>query len=431
MAEIIPFRGIRYNPEKVSLDQVTTPPYDVIDAAGQEDFYNKNDFNVIRLELGKKFAEDTEDDNRYTRAMAYLQEWLHTEILRHDDKPSVYLYEQEFSARGETKTRSGFIAGVRASGYSKGDVLPHEETLPKHKVDRLNLMKATLANFSPIFGLYADAEHAVEKTLSAAKASREPDGQVTDEQGVVNRLWAISDEETLETVIRRMAEKKIFIADGHHRYETAVNFGKEMAAEGKDGYDYLMVNLVNLYNEGLVVFPTHRVVKNLPSYNLENLLQGLDKNFNVDALPPETQLAGFVKRLETAGETAHAFGLYPGNNQYYIITLKNEALLENIADSHSLAWRRLDVSILHTLILEQLLGIGSQQRADESNLVYVRDEAASKEFVDSGSAQLAFFMNATKVEEVTNIALGGEKMPQKSTFFYPKVITGMVMNDYK
>lgn len=431
MAEIIPIKGIRYNQEKVDVSQVTTPPYDVIDAAGQEYFYDKNEYNVIRLELGKTFPGDNDQENRYTRAANFLHDWLTSEILIHEEKPSLYLYEQQFEARGETKIRSGYIAGVRANDYSKGEVLPHEETLPKHKVDRLNLMRATLANFSPIFGLYADKEHAVENALEMAKNGRKPDVEVTDEQGVINRLWVISDEDTLNKVVRLMAGKKIFIADGHHRYETAVNFGKEMSSQGKEGYDYLMVNLVNLYNDGLVVFPTHRVVKNIDNINYNELLEKLAVEFNIESLPANTSLSSFTARLEEAGIKSPAFGLYLGEEKYYILNLKDEKSLDAINDGHSPQWHRLDVSILHTLILEKLLGIGSQQRADESNLVYVRDEDSAKDFVDSGKAQLVFFMNSTKVEEVTKIALGGEKMPQKSTFFYPKVITGLVLNDYE
>lgn len=430
MATIIPMKGLRYNASKVDVNEVATPPYDVIDANGQEGFYAKNPYNVIRLELGKVFPDDNEENNRYTRAAEFLREWIASGVLVHDDKPSVYLYEQEFEARGEKKIRSGFIAGVQANDYSKGEVLPHEETLPKHKADRLNLMKVTLANFSPIFGLYADPDHNIEAALNKAKGSQKPDAEVTDDQGVINRLWVVTDEKTVQTVVQQMATKKIFIADGHHRYETAVNFGKEMSAQGKQGFDYLMICLVNLYNEGLVVFPTHRVVKNIADFDLNVLLNKLTDDFNVEEISG-LSLNEFIVKLEEQGQNAHAFGLY-SNNKYYLISLKDEDRLDKLAlEGRSAAWRRLDVSILHTLILEKLLGIGSQQRADESNLVYLRDDEATKAAVDNGSAQLALFMNSTRVEEVTDIATGGEKMPQKSTFFYPKVITGLVMNDYQ
>ncbi len=432
MATIIPFKGIRYDTGKVDINEVITPPYDVIDESGQEYFYRKNPYNVIRLELGKKYPEDSDEDNRYTRAARYLREWLETGILKHDDKPSVYLYEQEFDVKGDKKIRSGFIAGVQANDYSKGEVLPHEETLPKHKADRLNLMKATLANFSPIFGLYADREHVIENALETAREIRQPDAEVTDSQGVINRLWVISDEKALALIKEKMSGEKIFIADGHHRYETAVNFSREMAAQGKQGYDFLMVCLVNLYNKGLVVFPTHRVVKNIADLDITRLLSELSTDFSVTELPAGTSLNEFTETLEAKGKSGPSFGVYAGGSKYYIITLSEPHKINSLTDSeHSERWKRLDVTILHTLILEKYLGIGSKQRADESNLIYVRDEEAAREFVDSGEAQLVFYMNATKVEEVTDIATGGEKMPQKSTFFYPKVITGLVMNDYE
>ena len=433
MATIIPIKGVRYNPAKAGdLNDVITPPYDVIDAAAQNKFYEKNPYNVIRLELGKIYPDDNENNNRYTRAAEILRGWLAEGVLIHDAKPSVYLYEQEFFARGEKKVRSGFIAGVQANDYSKGEVLPHEETLPKHKADRLSMMKTTMANFSPIFGLFADKEHTVEKLLDNSRDGRQPDIEVTDDNGVVNRIWVIDDQATVDAVVKTMADKKIFIADGHHRYETAVTFGEEMAAQGKPGYNYLMVSLVNLYNEGLVVFPTHRLVNNVQGLDVAKLTGELQQDFNVEELPAGTGLDDFTARLEEQGADAHAFGLYTRDKKYYLLTLKNEAILDRLnLDNRSAAWRRLDVSILHTLILEKLLGIGSQQRADESNLTYVRDEDVAKASVDNGSAQLAFFMNSTKVEEVTDIATGGEKMPQKSTFFYPKVVTGLIINDYQ
>ncbi|ADG83437.1 DUF1015 domain-containing protein [Thermincola potens] len=432
MAVIIPFRGLRYNLDRIGdLNDVVTPPYDVIDPAGQEMFYEKSPYNIIRLELGKKYPTDTPENNRYTRAAETLRAWVEEGILVNDPKPSLYLYEQEFEARGAKKTRSGFIAGVQAEDYSKGDVLPHEETLPKHKADRLELMLTTEANFSPIFGLYADKEHKIEAILEKAKGNRPPDEEAVDSNGVINRLWVISDEEAVQSIVELMKDKKIFIADGHHRYETAVNFGKEMAARGKEGFNYLMVALVNLYNEGLVVFPTHRLVNNIADLDVDRLLAGLQENFHVEEAK-DVALPQFIAELERRGAVNPSFGLYTQEGKFYWLTLKDISIVDRLdLPGHSAAWKQLDVSILHTLILEGLLGIGSKQRADESNLKYVREDDAAKAFVDSGEYQLAFFMNSTKVEEVTAIATGGEKMPQKSTFFYPKVITGMVMNNYK
>lgn len=432
MAVIVPIRGVRYNPAKVGdIRNVITPPYDVIDAAAQDMYYERHPNNVIRLELGKTTPEDSESNNRYTRAAETFQDWLQQGVLIHDPKPSLYLYQQEFEVRGEKLVRSGFICGVKAEDYSKGSVLPHEETLPKHKADRLNLMRAALANFSPIFGLYSDPEHVVEAILAGAKAKPAPDIEVLDDFGALNRLWVISDPNAVQKIVEFMAEKKIFIADGHHRYETAVNFGKEMAAHGKDGYDFVLITLVNLYDKGLVVFPTHRLVHNVEDLDTTKLIANLAADFIIEKLAAGTHLDAFLTKLETAGETAHSFGIYTREKVFYILKLKDESSLDRLdLENRSAAWKRLDVSILHTLILEKHLGIGSRQRADESNLTYTRDENFALDSVDNGSCQLCFFMNPTRVEEVTDLATGGEKMPQKSTYFYPKIVTGLVINDF-
>lgn len=432
MAVIVPIRGVRYNPAKVGeVRNVVTPPYDVIDAAAQNMYYERHPNNVIRLELGKTTPEDNETSNRYTRAAETFRDWLRQGVLVHDHKPSLYFYQQEFEVKGEKLVRSGFVCGVKAEDYSKGSVLPHEETLPKHKADRLNLMRAALANFSPIFGLYSDPEHVVEAILTGAKDKPTPDIEVLDDSGVLNRLWVISEPDAVQKIVQFMADKKIFIADGHHRYETAVNFGKEMAAQGKDGYDFVLITLVNLYDKGLVVFPTHRLVHNVQNLEAAKLITDLGTDFTVEKLTAGTSLNAFLAKLETAGETGHSFGIYTQEKLFYILKLKDESSLDRLdLENRSAAWKRLDVSILHTLILEKHLGIGSRQRADESNLTYTRDENFALESVNDGSYQLCFFMNPTKVEEVTNIATGGEKMPQKSTYFYPKIVTGLVINDF-
>ncbi|MDN5294038.1 MAG: hypothetical protein PWQ91_1139 [Eubacteriales bacterium] len=431
MATVVPFRGVRYNLEKAgNLADLVTPPYDVIDAEGQKMYHEKSPYNVIRLELGYKYPDDSEENNRYTRARDTFRRWLAEGILRHDPRPAIYLYQQEFDARGERKVRTGFIAGVKVEDYSKGVVLPHEETLPKHKADRLELMRHCLANFSPIFGLYSDPDHAVDSLLEQAKGGRAPDMEVTDENGIVNRLWVIDDPEVVARVVAMMADKKIYIADGHHRYETALAFSKEMEAKGQPGYDYIMMTLVNLYDRGLVVFPTHRLVYNLTNFNLDALVANLQENFMVEELPAGTELPEVLRRLEEAGRQTAAFAMYAGGGRYFLLTLKDRAVMKDLVPDRSEAWRNLDVTILHTLILEKYLGIGSQQRAEESNLVYTRDEEFAVREVDKGNFQLAFLMNPTRVEEVTAVAEGGEKMPQKSTFFYPKVITGLVINDF-
>lgn len=434
MAEIKAFKGYRYNLEKVEdLSEVITPPYDVIDNEAQDKFYQVNPFNFIRLELGKKDGDDSNSNNVYTRARDTFAAWVKEEILIQETKPALYLYQQEFQINNITYVRTGFITGLKAEDYSCGQVLPHEETLPKHKADRLELMRTTQANFSPIFGLYSDPENAVYQTMLRSVEGKQPDIEVTDWAKEKHRLWVITDEKVIEKVTAIIKDKKIYIADGHHRYETAVNFAKEMSEKGQEGYDHIMITLVNLFDQGLVVLPTHRLVKNVADFNFDRFLNSTKEYFDVTRIPEsdsrQNTLELLLNRMAESGETGHIFGLYGGKDKLYIIKLKSSVNLEEIngADK-SAAWRNLDVTVLHGLVLEKLLGIGEKERASEGFLSYTRDDLYAMEAVDQGEFQFSLLMNAPKVEEVTEVAGAGEKMPQKSTFFYPKVISGLVIN---
>jgi len=494
MATVIPFKGLRYNPEKTGdLAQVVTPPYDVIDAAAQDRYYKRHPYNIIRLEYGKTLSEDNETGNRYTRSAADFSAWLKENVLTPEAKPALYLYEQEFTVGGEKKIRSGFICGVKLEPYEKGIVLPHEETMPKHKADRLELMRACKANFSPIFSLYADKEKKVDSSLREAVKGAAPDVNFTDENGDVHRMWVVTDADTISKVQHAMAEKRIFIADGHHRYETALNYKKEREAQGGDwsgngavavissccttpdgnmscssesepAYNYVMMTLVNLYDPGLVVLPTHRLINNVTGLDKDRLLEQLKENFTVEeyCLAPDRSnfqellrliekqgqacccdgqnLVSGCNRDETKSSTSedhtqrtaphhHVFGLYAGENKLYLLSLKKEkALSQMMPQEKSHAWQELDVSVLHTLIIEKYLGICGELRAKAEHITYTREEEGALSAVDEGEYQFAFFMNPTLVEEVTEVAGIGEKMPQKSTFFYPKLITGLVVN---
>ncbi|OPX83681.1 MAG: hypothetical protein A4E53_04516 [Pelotomaculum sp. PtaB.Bin104] len=483
MATVIPFTGLRYNPEKIeNMAEVVTPPYDVIDATAQERYYQRHLYNIIRLEYGKIHPEDDEINNRYSRAAADFNTWIKENILTPEAKPALYRYEQEFTAKGEKKIRSGFIGGVKLEPYENGVILPHEETLPKHKADRLELMRACKANFSPIFGLYADREKLIDLALSEAANGAPPDVSFTDETGEAHRLWVITDSEVISKVQQAMADKRIFIADGHHRYETALNYQQErqtQAAKQPDGaatavasscsatpdgtityqctrepaYNYMMMNLVNLYDPGLVVFPTHRLINNVTGLDKARLPEQLKENFNLSEhtlAPDRSNLQALLKLMEeqagfgavqasmdavngqTMGNAAphhHIFGMYTGENKFYILSLKHEeSLYQIMPQGKSPAWQGLDVAALHSLIIEKHLGIGGELMAKAEHITYTREEESAIAAVDTGEFQLAFFLNPTLVEEVTEVATNGEKMPQKSTFFYPKLITGLVLN---
>ncbi|MFZ5632041.1 MAG: DUF1015 domain-containing protein [Bacillota bacterium] len=443
MATVIPFRGIRYNPDKIkNLADVVTPPYDVIDTAGQDRYYQRHPHNIIRLEYGKVFDGDGPDNNRYTRAAACYRDWLKENILVQEKDRALYLYEQEFTAGGRRKVRSALVCSVRLEPYEKGIVLPHEETMPKHKADRLELMRACRANFSPIFSLYTDPDMAVTTVLRDASGKRQPDAVLTDENGEVHRLWVITDGIAISSIQRIMADRQIFIADGHHRYETALNYRAEAGAAGggagDPAYNYAMMTLVNLYDPGLVILPTHRLLKNISETDLASLPGRLRDNFRLEEFPlapGKENFGSFMNELAVRGSGPagpyphrHVFGVYL-DGRLYFATLKNEeGLAALMPPDKSPAWQGLDVSVLHCLAIEKYLGVGGELRARGEHITYTREEEGALLAVDRKEYQLAFFLNPTLVEEVTTVAANGEKMPQKSTYFYPKMITGLVIN---
>ncbi len=470
MACITPFKGLRYNPEKTgSLADLITPPYDVIDAAAQDGYYNRHPHNIIRLEYGKTFPEDNESSNRYTRSAKDIEAWLREHVLTQETKPAFYLYEQEFTLGGEKKIRSGFFSGVKLEPYEKGIILPHEETMPKHKADRLALMRACEASFSPIFGLYSDRENTVISAMRENIKNTAPDVDFTDEDGDSHRMWVITNSHTIDMVQQAMSGKRIFIADGHHRYETALNYKKERESSAgrtennavaaasscsttADGsincsstsdpvYNYTIMTLVNLYDPGLVVLPTHRLIENVAGLDKTRLIEQLKENFSVEEYklaPDKSNFRDILEIMEGKLQTdrtaaaesrpCHSFCLYAGDNKVFLLSLKDNIDISGIMpQDKSKAWQGLDVSVLHTLIIEKHLGICGEMRAKAEHIAYSREEEGALDRVDGGEYQLAFFLNPTLVEEVTEIAGKGEKMPQKSTFFYPKIKTGIVM----
>jgi len=438
MAEVKPFRGIRYNIEKVGcLEKVVTPPYDVIDSEAQERYYSRYPYNIIRLELGKTNPSDTQEENQYTRAKAYFMNWMENGILLRDKKPSIYLYEQEFACKGKQTVRKGVICTVKLEEYDKNIILPHEETLPKAKLDRLNLMRHCHANFSPIFGLYIDEENREEKLFKAIKSSFQPHINFIDENGHAHRVWVVQDQDLIRQWQSLLSDKRIFIADGHHRYETALEFSKEMRSKGYPGYDHVMMTLVNIYDSGLVIFPTHRLVHNIKNFEASHFIRILKDSFDTESLEflelqekgknlPEAadKIANFLAK---ECEANHRFGVYTGGKNVYLVNIPKNR--EHLVDSNkSPAWNSLDIAILQKLIIEEILGIGDKERAEGNYLMYTRDGVEALAGVQKGDFQVAFLVNPTKVSEVVAVASAGDKMPQKSTYFYPKLITGLVIN---
>jgi len=421
MAEIKAFKGLRFTEKAGKIDTLICPPYDIISEEERIEFLKTNENNIIRLELPS-------GEDKYKEAGKTLKSMLNNGILKQDEKESIYIYEEEFTAFGERKKVKGFICLVKLEEFEKNIILPHEETLSKAKADRFNLMSETFCNFSQVYSLYMDDG---KKTFSKIDrlSNRKPDIECKDNDNVIHRLWIVSDENEINDIINDFKDRKLFIADGHHRYETALNFRNKLREEGKindssDLGNYLMMDLVDMENEGLVVLPTHRLVKDLKNFDEQDIVNKLNKNFFVEK---RFDLDNIEKELML---NAHkkCFGFYTGKVYYYKLTLKNMNAVNDINTDKCSAYNNLDVTVLHTLILEEIMGIDKENMAKQINLTYTKkiEEAISK--VAEGSFQAAFILNATKVSEIRDVASAGEKMPQKSTYFYPKLITGLVMN---
>ncbi len=419
MADIVPIAGIRYSDLKVkNLAEVIAPPYDVISAEEQHTLYRSNPYNIIRLEKPRDKAGDKpEEGSKYRRAAAQYTSWLEEGVLFREKEEAVYLYEQRYFHEGTAHIREGFTCGVRAEPYGKGAVLPHEETLQKPKEDRLNLMRSCKANFSPIFGLYEDSLQMGTQILRAAAAARPPIISFTDKQGQTHKVWKITGKEVIGELAALLKAKKIFIADGHHRYETAVKY-REENGPGQGKHDYVMMTLVNIYDPGLLVLPTHRLVKNNCGETKETLLQKLQGSFEIEirAMDSRAICSQGLELLQAAGENGPAFGLYAGGDKYYL--LKYQGGLE----------KELDVVILQEEILAKNLGIDAEKCRQGDSLAYTRDCREAVAAVAGGSCRLAFLLNPPSAGCVMTEAEAGRKMPQKSTYFYPKLASGLIIN---
>ncbi len=429
--EIKAFKAYRFNSDVVGDNgKCIAPPYDVINPAQQKKLYEQNPYNIIRVILGKQEPTDNGQNNQYSRAAEYLKDWFKKNALKQDDKETIYAYVQNFVIGGKENKRSGFISLGKLAQFGSG-VQPHEKTLDGPKADRLKLTQATAAQFELVFMLYDDPQQVADKIIDKTAAEKKSIIEFDDDDGVKHKIFPIDSPQDISLIKEIMAQKEGLIADGHHRYETALNYynlTKNPAAQ------WLMIAFVNMNNEGLVVLPTHRLVGNLKNYNTDELIKKLQTNFKVTQFEfkeaKEKAQSLMQKRMDKAfAQGENAFGIYDGKS-FYFISLKNKDALKSLPISE--ASKSLDVVVLHKLILEGLLGIGDAQLAGEANIEYIKDigeavdEAIAK--VDSGEKQVLFFMNSTKVEQVKAVAAANEKMPQKSTFFYPKIFSGLTIN---
>jgi uncharacterized protein (DUF1015 family) len=438
MAEIFPFRAYRYNAELVEPAKVLTQPYDKITPAMAEKYAAASPYNLIPIEKGKSRAEDTPADNVYTRAAKMLDEWIRAKAIVQDATPSLYAYFQEYTVPGtsERRIRKGFIAIGRIEDYSAGVVFRHEQTLSGPKADRLELLRHTQTHTGQLFMLYSDPAARVDALLAAAARSK-AEVELRDEYDVVHKLWPVTDAQTIETIRREMADKKLVIADGHHRYETALAYRDECRARAgrvnaNAPYEKVMMTLFNTAGEGLTILPTHRVVANVPNFSFAGFRAALADAFDVHSYP----FSGSAERARAyeqfrrdlqRGREQRAIGAYAGDGAFYIFVLKKEANLEVLLQGVSPAQRRLDVVLLHRLILERGLKITQEAVKTEKNITYEREMDTAIGEVDSGRAQICFLLNPVSVETVAEMAMGGEVLPQKSTDFFPKLMSGITM----
>lgn len=426
MANIKPFRGILYSQSRVgSLKNLLTPPYDVISEKMQSHFYDLSPYNVIRLILGKETKKDNRINNKYTRAQHFLESWLRKDILIRDNKPSIYIYKQIYFHERKRRIRTGFIALMKIEDPHKSRVLPHEYTLQEPKIDRLNLIKKVKANLSPIFSLYYDKKLSISKLLKHPIKKMQPIISIEIE-GVTHQLWRISDRKIINSIKNNMQDKKIFIADGHHRYEVALMYKKILSKKGKrhtKAY-YIMTYFTNLRDGGNVtILSTHRVLKNIGILNEKKILKSLKGIFEISYFRSLDKLLEVLAR----DKSRPRFGMYMGKKAYYLLMLKkNVSIPKIIKNEKSPQWKRLDVTILHNIILENLLSL----KDTEDNIKYVKDPKHVVRLVDSKRYKIAFFLNPTKVHQVKEVAERGDMMPQKSTYFYPKLLTGLVINKF-
>ncbi|HDO25021.1 MAG TPA: DUF1015 domain-containing protein [Nitrospirae bacterium] len=419
MAEVIPLKGVLYNPEKADASSVMAPPYDVVTPDLKDILYEKSPYNIIRIDFGRDKDGDNEKENRYTRASGFLSDWLKKGILIHDREPSYYCYEISYKINGKSKKTRGFLGAVRIEELGSGRVHPHEMTYSKPKSDRLNILRYCSANTSPIFSLYSSTEKLASSILENT-VKKPPFIESKNGDGFIHRLWRVSDSASINTIKKEMSDKDVFIADGHHRYETALAFKKEMEGRGlnktgQESFNYVLMFLSNMEDDGLTLLPTHRIVEIDSDINAKELL---GKYFEVRKISPE-KLSGAQARqqmLEAMQSRTHAFGMYLTNaDTYYLLSFNGSDLELDAAES----LKNLDVTVLHNLIFERLLNV--------THYEYEMDPDIAVERAKKGSFEAVFFLNSTRIHDVREVALAGHRMPPKSTYFYPKLLTGMVI----
>jgi uncharacterized protein (DUF1015 family) len=417
MTEIKPFQALRYNKSKIeNFDKVVCPPYDVISEQQQQEYYRLSPHNFIRILLAKQNPSDTKEDNRYTRSKKTYQEWLKDGILLQDDRPCIYYYRQEYKVLGSRHSRLGFIALMKTQDEENSKVYPHEKTHAAAKEDRFHLWKALNAALSPIFVCFSDKDRKIEKIFTTHVVQSAPEVDVMDSDGVRHIVWPLGDPRLIQEIVDAMANQPVFIADGHHRYEVSRQLKQWKAAHssghtGQENYNYVMTYFTNMDSRDLQIFPMHRIVKNFPKDS-----SFLEESFRLDRIKTKEEL---LVLLAKAGQNEHAFGLYTRDGMW-LLRLKNKTLIDKIVTEGSSQYKRLDATILKYFVFDPV-GISSE------DIIYTKDMNQVTGMVDDHQAEAGFLMNAVRMQQLKEIALNGEKMPPKTTYFFPKLLSGLTV----
>jgi uncharacterized protein (DUF1015 family) len=433
--QVEPFKAFRFNADVVGdVGDCIAPPYDVIDDAQQEQLYAKSEHNLVRITKGKTTAADSEENNQYTRAANYLSCWIKEGALKQDSAEAIYAYVQDFELAGARYRRHSFIALGKLEEFGK-IVKPHEQVFPKPMIDRLSLKRAACADFGLVFMLYEDEQKVADQIMAEA-AEAEPLIDFVDELQVRHRLFAITARKHIKQIAKTMSDKSCIIADGHHRYTTGLTYSKESK---NPAARYQMLAFANVHQDGLIVLATHRLVGNLENFSMTKLIAGLGERFKITRYEFDSRKAKtrarekMLKQMKAEHKNdKNAFGVYGAGIAFYCAVLQDRDAMDKLVPERSAAWRALDVSILHKLILEQLLGIDEQKLARGENVEYVKDTANAIDDsiaqIEAGRKQVAFFLNPVKLQQLKMVTDAGERMPQKSTYFYPKVYSGLTIN---
>jgi len=431
MADVKPFRGIHYDTGRVpDLSLVVTPPYDVISPEEQEGLHRRHPRNIVHIDFGKSLPGDVTGQEKYARAGTWLREWLDEGTLVRDPAPCFYYYEQEFAIEGKgTFVRKGFLGALKLSPFGEGVVFPHERTHAGPKRDRLALVRATDAHMSPVFGLFSDPGHGVVAALRAA-ISGPPDLAATDDLRVSHRVWKVADPGTVRDVAGKMADRKIFIADGHHRYETALAFRDEMRARHGENpaasFEHVLAFLCDMDDEGIVILPTHRGVHSLPAFPAERFLAQVREH--VPVVTAEGGPMEALKGLEEAGKRGKSIAWLTGGGRFHLASFPDPERFcaEHMSEYHPLL-RSLDVILLHGFLFQRLLGIQPAAVDKGEHVKYYKDPVQAAGDLSSGAVQAVFFLNPVTIPEFREVSLSGQVLPQKTTFFYPKIGTGLLI----